>query len=113
VENFSLNSILIEGNVVSAPIVKAEDIVRFSIASTHTSIIRGEAEKRIFTFPIIAVGRLGEICLKNLELGRCVRIVGKLIQTGADEGSSMVELMILAEHLELIPLSQPVRAKAS
>jgi single-strand DNA-binding protein len=100
----SLNSVLIEGNVLPSPgtddgITCTFDGITytFSIASERTyrkddSILKEEAH-----FDIQADGKLGQMCFWKLRKGQGVRVVGRLAVKEA-------QVYILAEHVEIMPM---------
>ena len=81
----SLNSILVEGNLVRDPAVKTtptgSQVCDFTLA-TNRFYKSGEEgfEKEVSYFDIEAWSRLGTACSQNLKKGRGVRVVGRLKQ---------------------------------
>ena len=108
-----LNSILLEGNVVSQPEAKATNsasglpFVIFRIASNRyyrTSRTReGEWEEETLFMDVLASGELGQKCLDSLEKGMLVRAMGRLrassfIRKGDERPT--VRFSISAQHIE-------------
>ena len=89
-----LNSILIEGKVVS---VKSEDSSRITfLIETERKVRSADGSdiiSKIFTFTVRAFGNNAESVHKWANVGREVRIVGRLEQYGT-------ETYIVAEHIE-------------
>ncbi len=95
----SLNSILIEGDVVE---LASGDGTSLAIISVNTA-----AGAVMVTFR--AAGRLGQACAETLKIGRGVRVVGRL---EAGEAG----LRVYAEHVEFKPAQkrpQPVNQRAN
>jgi single-strand DNA-binding protein len=105
----SLNSILIEGNLVRDPQMsyspKGTGICKFTIASNRFFKTEAEYQKEVSFFSITTWGKLAEVCAEYLVKGRGVRVVGRLKQDrwqGTDgKGKSKIE--IIAEHVEFKP----------
>lgn len=105
----SLNSILIEGNLVRDPETKTlstgSQVCNFSVASNRFYKQNDELEKEVSYFDVEAWSRLGQSCATNLTKGRGVRVVGRLKQdrwTDA-EGKTKSRVKIVAEHVEFKP----------
>ena len=92
----SLNSVLVEGDVVE--MADGAGVILF-IISVNTS-----AEPVFVT--IRASGRLGQACAENLKIGRGVRVIGRL---EAGEAG----LRVYAEHVEFKPQKRPTPASPS
>lgn len=118
----SLNSILVEGNLVRDPAVKTtptgSQVCDFTLA-TNRFYKSGEEgfEKEVSYFDIEAWSRLGTACSQNLKKGRGVRVVGRLKQDRwvDPEGKQRARVKIVAEHVEFKALKQgeaPEEAKA-
>lgn len=107
----SLNSILVEGNLVRDPNTKTlpsgNQVCDFTLA-TNRFYKAGEAgfEKEVSYFDIEAWARLGAACAQNLKKGRGVRVVGRLKQDRwtDPEGKQRAKVKIVAEHVEFKPL---------
>lgn len=99
----SLNSVLLEGELIADPKTLPSSRCSFYIVA-HYENEKGEPED--VDFHVIASGRLGEACLKNLSVGRGVRIVGRL--SGAvinlDPFTMIQDTYVFAEHVEFKPL---------
>lgn len=103
----SLNSILVEGNLVKDPNTKTlpsgSQVCDFTLA-TNRFYKNGEEgfEKEVSYFDIEAWSRLGTACAQNLKKGRGVRVVGRLKQDRwvDPEGKQRAKVKIVAEHVE-------------
>lgn len=103
----SLNSILVEGNLVKDPNTKTlpsgNQVCDFTVA-TNRFYKGGEEgfEKEVSYFDIEAWARLGTACAQNLRKGRGVRVVGRLKQDRwvDPEGKQRAKVKIVAEHVE-------------
>jgi single-strand DNA-binding protein len=106
----SLNSILLEGNLVRDPesrtLPSGSQVCSFAVASDRFyKQPEGELEKEVSYFDVEAWSRLGSTCSQNLKKGRGVRVVGRLKQdrwTDA-EGKMKSRVKIVAEHVEFKP----------
>lgn len=105
----SLNSILIEGNIVRDPQVKettkGTPVCTFSVASNRFFKQEGGLEKEVSFFDVETWSRLAENCGNQCKKGRGVRVVGRLKQdrwTGTD-GKAHSRVIIVAEHVEFRP----------
>jgi len=109
----SLNSILVEGNLVRDPAVKTtptgSQVCDFTLA-TNRFYKSGEEgfEKEVSYFDIEAWSRLGTACSQNLKKGRGVRVVGRLKQDRwiDPEGKQRARVKIVAEHVEFKAIKQ-------
>ena len=107
----NLNSVLIEGNMVRNPLIRATpkgtSVCNFTIASNRY-YKQGQDpnfEKEVGFFDIETWGKLAEICSNQGRKGRGVRVVGRLKQdrwTGND-GKNHAKVAIVAEHVEYRP----------
>jgi len=102
----SLNSILIEGNMVRDPLLKTTPkgtiVCNFSIASNRFYRQDSNLEKEVSFFDVEAWGKLANSCASYGRKGRGVRVVGRLRQdrwVGSD-GKSHNRVAIVAEHVE-------------
>lgn len=107
-----LNSILLEGNVVAEPQVRAtasngRKLVVFRIASNrYTRLNPGEDEARWATetlyMDVLAWGNLGDACVAMLAKGLCVRVVGRLKSSSfkCKDGAERQSCSIVAQHVE-------------
>jgi len=105
----SLNSILIEGNVVRDPTLKETPrgsiVCNFSIASNRFYKQDDQFEQETSFFEVESWAKLAEACEKNCGKGRGVRVVGRLKQdrwTGTD-GKNYSKIKVIAEHVEFKP----------
>jgi single-strand DNA-binding protein len=105
----NLNSILIEGNMVRDPQLRATakgtSICTFSLASNRYFKQDSGMEKEVSFFEIETWAKLAEACNNLGKKGRGVRVVGRLKQsrwTGND-GKQNSRISIVAEHVEFRP----------
>ncbi len=105
----SLNSILIEGNLVRDPAIhttpKGTQVCTFSVASNRFFKQDSGTEREVSFFDIEAWSRLAESCTTMGKKGRGVRVVGRLKQdrwVGLD-GKQHAKVKIVAEHVEFRP----------
>lgn len=105
----SLNSILIEGNVVRDPVIRETPrgsvVCNFSLASNRFYKQDDEFEQETSFFEVESWAKLAEACGKNCGKGRGVRVVGRLKQdrwTGTD-GKNYSKIKVVAEHIEFKP----------
>jgi single-strand DNA-binding protein len=114
----SLNSILVEGNLVKDPSLKTlpsgNQVCDFTLA-TNRFYKSGEEgfEKEVSYFDIEAWARLGSACSQNLKKGRGVRVVGRLKQDRwmDPEGKQRAKVKIVAEHVEFKAIKQDDKAE--
>lgn len=99
----SLNSILIEGNVVRDPTLKETPrgsiVCNFSIASNRFYKQDDQFEQETSFFEVESWAKLAEACEKNCGKGRGVRVVGRLKQdrwTGTD-GKNYSKIKVLID----------------
>ena len=110
----SLNSILIEGNLIADPVETNSGEVKscsFQIFTKRRFKENGIGKDTISNFEIEAHAKIAENCITNLEKGRGVRIVGrlvtKIVTTYTEQTREALEyekVIILAEHVEFKPL---------
>ena len=107
----SLNSMLLEGNVVRDSVLKktpkGTPVCTFSVASNRYYIQDNTREKETSYFDVETWGKLAESCGKNCTKGRGVRIVGRMKQdrwVGSD-GKNYSRVKLVGEHVEFKPLS--------
>ncbi len=105
----NLNSILIEGNIVREPLLRATakgtPVCTFSLASNRFFKQDAGYEKEVGFFDVETWSKLAENCHNLGRKGRGVRVVGRLKQerwNGAD-GKPRTRVMIVAEHVEFRP----------
>ena len=106
----NLNSLIIEGNVVRDPVVKATPrgtpLCMFSIASNRFVKQEDQTTQETSFFDVETWARLAELCGENCTKGRGVRVVGRLKQdrwVGTD-GKHYSKIKVVAEHIEFKPL---------
>ena len=108
----SLNSILLEGNLVRDPesktLATGSQVCNFTVASDRFYKQNEGMEKEVSYFDVEAWSRLGVACSQNLKKGRGVRVVGRLKQDRwtDGEGRAKSRVMIVAEHVEFKPVRQ-------
>ncbi|HOX47580.1 MAG TPA: single-stranded DNA-binding protein [Spirochaetia bacterium] len=114
----SLNSILLEGNLVRDPESKTlptgSQVCNFAVASNRFYKQNEELEKEVSFFDVEAWSRLAQACAENLKKGRGVRVVGRLKQDRwtDPEGKSRSKVKIVAEHVEFKPVFRKEGAEA-
>ena len=106
----NLNSLIIEGNVVRDPVVKATPkgtpLCLFSIASNRFFKQEDQTTQETSFFDVETWSRLAELCGENCTKGRGVRVVGRLKQdrwVGTD-GKHYSKIKVVAEHIEFKPV---------
>ncbi len=115
----SLNSILLEGNLVRDPesktLATGSQVCNFTVASDRFYRQNDNMEKEVYYFDVEAWSRLGLACSQNLKKGRGVRVVGRLKQDRwtDGEGKTKSRVMIVAEHVEFKPIRQPAPGAAA
>lgn len=106
----SLNSILIEGNLVKDPESKTtpsgSQVCSFAVASNRFYKQNEALEKEVSYFDVETWSRLAQSCAENLKKGRGVRVVGRLKQDRwtDTEGKIRSKVKIVAEHVEFKPV---------
>jgi len=104
----SLNSILIEGNLVNEPRLittskNGNKLVVFRIANNRIYTDReGVKQKETLFLDVNAWGDVGEKSLKHLKTGSSVRVVGRLRMSEYlnKDKQKMTSYSILADHVE-------------
>jgi single-strand DNA-binding protein len=105
----SLNSILIEGNLVRDPLfrstAKGTPLCTFSLASNRFYRQDSHMEKEVSFFEVESWSKLAESCYSMGRKGRGVRVVGRLKQErwSDPDGKSRSKITIVAEHVEFRP----------
>lgn len=105
----SLNSILVEGNLVRDPVLaqtpKGTPVCNFSLASNRFYRVDNETQKEVSFFEVEVWAKLAENCAEYLKKGRGVRIVGRLKQDRwmDGEGKNHSRVKIIGEHVEFKP----------
>lgn len=106
----SLNTIIVEGNVVREPTIKETAkgtlVGTFALMSIRAYKKNDGYEKEISFFDVDVWGKLAEICVQNTSKGRGVRVVGRLKQSRwvGEDGKNHSKIAIVAEHVEFKPL---------
>jgi len=110
----SLNSILIEGNLVRDPEYRATPrgtaVCKFSIASNRFYKQGENMEKEVGYFDVETWAKLAENCSNLGHKGRGVRVIGRLKQERWNDsaGNARSKVFIVAEHVEFRPeMKQP------
>ena len=105
----NLNSLIIEGNVVRDPVIKATSkgtqLCLFSIASNRFFRQDEKNSQETSFFDVETWSSLAELCGENCKKGRGVRVVGRLKQDrwiGTD-GKQYSKVKVVAEHIEFKP----------
>jgi len=105
-----LNSILLEGDLISSPVSSpgTDSIARctFSLSSGDTAP----------TVPIITYSRLATRCSELLDKDSSIRVVGRIAQNlESSEATGSFKLHIVAEHVEIRPAArlQPATVEAA
>jgi len=101
----SLNSVLIEGNLVRDPIEKSVGIatcVTFTIQTNRWFSHDDEKHNEVSYFDIECWNSTARAVLANLSKGRGVRVVGRLRQDSwaGSDGQMRQEVKIVAETVE-------------
>ena len=105
----NLNSILIEGNLVRDPLLRATpkgtQVCSFTLASNRFYKQDSGLEKEVGFFDVETFARLAENCYNMGHKGRGVRVVGRLKQDrwNGSDGKSHSKISIVAEHVEFRP----------
>lgn len=102
-----LNSLIIEGNVVRQPEMR-ETANGFKTCTVPLAVNRfyknsqGEGVNEVSYFNVETYGKMAEVCEKNCEKGRGLRVVGRLKQNRwkNQEGKTASRVTIIAEHME-------------
>jgi single-strand DNA-binding protein len=106
----NLNSIIVEGNLVRDPLLKATPnghmVCSFSVASNRFYKQGEQTEKEVSYFDIETWSKLAQTCGDTLKKGRGVRVVGRLKQDRWEDpnGKTQSRLKIIAEHVEFKPV---------
>lgn len=105
-----LNSVILEGNATRLPDMR-ETPHGFKVCRIPLAVNRyyknsdGQGVKEVSFLDVEAFGRLAEFSEQNIEVGRGMRIVGRLKQGRWKnaEGKLMSRVSIIAEHIEFKP----------
>lgn len=115
----NLNSVLIEGNLVKDPEERrtSQDIAvsNFTIGVNRSYKKDDDYVSEVSYFDIEVWAGLAEICVKHLNKGRGVRVVGRLKQDRwVDETeNNRSKIKIVAEHVEFKPVFTGEKSKAA
>jgi single-strand DNA-binding protein len=102
----SLNSVLIEGNLVRDPETKQMEngskLCTFSLASNRYFNQDNEKRSEVSFFDVEVWNKTAEVCLKKLAKGRGVRVVGRLKQDRwtDKEGHAHSKVKLVGENVE-------------
>lgn len=102
----SLNSVLIEGNLVKDPenqeLESGSKICRFALASNRYFSHDAERKSEVSFFDIEVWNKTAEICIKTLAKGRGVRVVGRLKQERwkDKDGKAHSKIKIIGDSVE-------------
>ena len=102
-----LNSLIIEGNVTRAPVLR-EPAEGFKVCNIPLAVNRfyknakGEGVNEVSYFEVETYGKMAEFCIKNCDKGRGLRVVGRLKQNRwkSADGKPGSRISIIAEHIE-------------
>ena len=114
----NLNTLMIEGNVVRDPVVKATPkgtpLCVFSIASNRFFKQEDQTTQETSFFDVETWARLAELCGENCTKGRGVRVVGRLKQDRwvGNDGKHYSKIKVVAEHIEFKPVFKNGRQPA-
>ncbi|UTC66403.1 MULTISPECIES: single-stranded DNA-binding protein [unclassified Treponema] len=114
----SLNSLIIEGNMVREPVLKTTAngtaLCTFSIASNRNYKKDDEFVQETSYFDVETWASLAKLCEQNGAKGRGVRVVGRIKQdrwVGTD-GKNYSKVKVVAEHVEFKPVFKNAGNKA-
>jgi single-strand DNA-binding protein len=105
----NLNSILLEGNLVRDPLLRATSkgtsLCTFTLASNRFFRQDSGMEKEVSFFDVETWAKLAEHCYNQGRKGRGVRVVGRLKQDrwNSVDGKAHSKIAIVAEHVEFRP----------
>ncbi len=106
----NLNSIIVEGNLVRDPLVRAtpngHQVCLFALASNRFYRQNEQTEKEVSFFDVETWSKLAQTCGDVLKKGRGVRVVGRLKQDRwvDNAGKNQSKIKIVAEHVEFKPV---------
>jgi single-strand DNA-binding protein len=106
----NLNSILIEGNLVREPLLRATpkgtSVCTFRLASNRYFKQDAGYEKEVSFFDVQTWSRLADACYNLGKKGRGVRVVGRLKEDrwSSSDGKPHSKVTIVAEHVEFRPM---------
>ena len=107
-----LNSIILEGNITKAGPLECQftDVPQLSCTIAVERFYKGKSGDditEVSEFDIIAYGHMAEYLNRHKEIGRGLRVVGRLKQikwTDGDKECSRV--VVIAEHIEYKPFKK-------
>ncbi|NLM00317.1 MAG: single-stranded DNA-binding protein [Treponema sp.] len=106
----SLNSLLLEGNVVRDPVSKTtpngKHVATFSVATNRYYKSGDGYGEEVSYFDVETWGKMADLVMENCTPGRGVRVVGRLKQNrwvGTD-GKNYSKVTVVAEHVEYKPI---------
>ena len=105
----SLNSILIEGNLIKDPYTyQLKDTVKCDIQIVSKRFFKdgNEYQEEISIFDITCQGDLAKICGEKLKKGRGIQVMGRLKQNRWTDtkGKERSRIIIVAQHIEFKPI---------
>jgi single-strand DNA-binding protein len=115
----SLNSIIVEGNLVRDPMLRTTangtPVCTFSMASNRFFKHNNSFEKEISYFEVESWSKLAQSCNDLGRKGRGVRVVGRLKQERWNDkaGKTQSKIVIVAEHIEFRPEFKREEAEAA
>jgi len=102
----SLNSVLIEGNLVRDPetkeVASGSKLCTFSVASNRFFKQDNEKKSEVSYFDVEVWNKTAEACVKSLSKGRGVRVVGRLKQDRWEDkdGRRHSRIKVIGENVE-------------
>lgn len=113
----SLNSLIIEGNMVREPVLKSTPngtpLCTFSIAANRNYKKDNTFVEEVSYFDVETWSNLAKLCGENGTKGRGVRVVGRIKQdrwVGTD-GKNYSKVKVVAEHVEFKPIFKNAKTK--
>ncbi|MGL1890452.1 MAG: single-stranded DNA-binding protein [Spirochaetaceae bacterium] len=106
----SLNSLLLEGNLVKDPVERRTSgdslVCSFTVAVNRSYKKEEDYVKEVSYFDVDVWGSVAESCIKHLCKGRGVRVVGRLKQDRwlDDQEQMHSRIKVVAEHVEFKPI---------
>jgi single-strand DNA-binding protein len=105
----NLNSVLLEGILLENPDCQSDKngnpVCRLTLVSSRSFESGGDVEKETCRLTVETTGKLALRCKQNWREGRGVRVVGRLKQEQSrnDDGNTVFQILIVAEHVEFRP----------
>ena len=96
----NLNSVILEGTVTTA--AKSDDQISFYLSVIRYYHVGDEVFKEESVFTVVAYGKLAEVTRDILEVGREIRVVGRL-RSVQYVSSPYPSVELVAEHIEVKP----------